>query len=120
VALRSLVIRRSIQVLLAVVEAIAVILIFVYASGLNREPMNIWLLTFVFLTLTFFILVFHTLTSIVPTHRDKKYCIFCGAMLVELTKCSKCLMNQPEPPHPASAPSSKKRGALGPDDDVTN
>jgi len=99
--------RRSIQVLMAIAEAIAVILIFVYISGLNREPMNIWLLTFVFLTLTFFLIGFIALTSIVPAHHDKKYCIFCGAMLVELAKCSKCLMNQPEPPHPASAPSSK-------------
>ena len=95
-------IRRSIQVLLAVAEAIAVIIIFVYISGLNREPMNIWLLTFVFLTLTFFILIIHTLSSIIPSHRDKKFCIFCGARLVDLARCSKCLMYQPEPPHPAS------------------
>jgi len=100
VALRSLVIKRSIQVLMAVVEAITVILIFVYTSGLNLQPMNIWLLTFVFLSLTFFLLVFHALTSIVPAHRAKRFCIFCGAKLVELTKCSKCQMNQPEPPIP--------------------
>ena len=107
-ALRSLVIKRPIQVLMAVAEAIAVILIFIYISGLNREPMNIWLLTFVFLTLTFFILMFHTLSSIVPAHRDKKFCIFCGARLVDLLRCSKCQMYQPQPPHPASqsAPSS--------------
>jgi len=95
-------IRRSIQVLMAVAEAIAVILIFVYISGLNREPMNIWLLTFVFLTLTFFLIGFIALTSIVPAHRNKRFCIFCGARLVELTICSKCQMYQPEPPHPAS------------------
>lgn len=100
-ALRSIVIRRSIQVLMAVAEAIAVILIFVYISGLSREPMNIWLLTFVFLTLTFFILMFHTLSSIIPANRGKKFCIFCGARLVDLTRCSKCQMYQPEPP-PAS------------------
>jgi len=98
VSFKSRVAKRSVQVLMAVVEAIAAILLFIYISGSNLQPLNIWLITFVLLSLTFILLVFHALSN-VTNLRYNKFCIFCGAKLVKSAKlCSKCLKPQPEPP----------------------
>jgi len=91
--------KRPVQVLVAVLEAIVAILLFLYISGSNLQPLNIWLITFVLLSLTLILLIFHAMSSRgVPTLSEGKFCIFCGAKLVERSKCSRCQRPQPKPP----------------------
>jgi len=98
-ALKSRATKMPLQVLVAVLEAIVAIFLFFYISGSNLQPLNIWLITFVLLSLTFVLLMFHALSStVVPALNESRFCIFCGARLVESSKCSKCRRPQPKPP----------------------